>query len=175
MLQLQASCPEENASAIIEEGTWKHLRSELEFLIENSVRDYRLSTMYRPSSVAVAAVFNAIEQVEGQYYEALVSSLVRISREFDFDEPSVLLDAKIRLSVIMIMTEIEEGGDAGVDDVEFDAGDEEVVRGVEYDEDDHQRRPRQRESSVVTSTRRIGESPSSSILPESKVPTFHFT
>ena len=62
---------------ILEQGTWDLIRDEVVFQTENAVQDYYFMTK-RPSTIAIAAIINAIEQVNDQDYKYFMMSLLRV-------------------------------------------------------------------------------------------------
>ena len=66
------------------------------FQMESAVRDYYFTTQ-RPSTIAAAAIMNAIDQVNDHDYEYLTITLLPILKEFDFDLSPYLLKARDRL------------------------------------------------------------------------------
>ncbi|KAL7533409.1 hypothetical protein ACHAXR_007996 [Thalassiosira sp. AJA248-18] len=101
LLEIQASGPQvvEEAEQVGQD-TWDFLRDELAFQTQNSVRDYYFATK-RYSTIAVAAILNAIEQVNDADYELLMKALICTLKQFDFDETSVLLEARHRLRCLV--------------------------------------------------------------------------
>mmetsp|Transcript_4127 Transcript_4127/g.9267 ORF Transcript_4127/g.9267 Transcript_4127/m.9267 type:complete len:426 (+) Transcript_4127:47-1324(+) len=82
-------------------GVWDFLHEELAYQAENAVREYCFTT-HRYSTVAAAAILNAIEQVnDTKYYEVLMQALISITKEFDFDSPHLLLYVRNRLRRLM--------------------------------------------------------------------------
>mmetsp|Transcript_20943 Transcript_20943/g.36041 ORF Transcript_20943/g.36041 Transcript_20943/m.36041 type:complete len:322 (+) Transcript_20943:105-1070(+) len=77
-------------------GTLNFIRDEVAFQTENAVRDY-FSAIQRPSTIAFAAIMNAIEQVSQEDYECLSIALLRVLDEFPFDSPLILFEARKRL------------------------------------------------------------------------------
>ncbi|KAL7534093.1 hypothetical protein ACHAXR_005629 [Thalassiosira sp. AJA248-18] len=78
-------------------ATWDFLRYELAYQNQNAVREYYFTTQ-RCSTIAAVATLNAIEQVNDAEYDFLVKALLCVLKKFDFDEASVLLEARHRLS-----------------------------------------------------------------------------
>jgi len=83
------------------QGTGKFLHEEVAFQIESSVRDYYFTTK-RPSTIAIAAIFNTIEQVEDDHdYKLLMLALLHILQEFYFDPTSVIKEVMDKLHRIV--------------------------------------------------------------------------
>merc|ERR1719253_1043589 len=80
----------------LEPGTSNHLRDEVARQIENAVRDYSLA-IRRPSTVAIAAIMNALEGLDNQVRERLTEALMRVLREFSFEPLPDLLEARKQL------------------------------------------------------------------------------
>lgn len=82
-------------------GTSDLLSDEVKFQIENSVRD-NYFTSQRPSTTALAAVLNAIEQVnDSNDHAVLLKRLQQIWKGFNFDKATVIIQAKMRLENLM--------------------------------------------------------------------------
>jgi len=91
----------------LEQGTWDLIRDEVAFQTENAVRDYYFTTQ-RPSTIATAAIINAIEQVNDQDYEYLMIALLGVLKDFAFDSYPVLLEARDQLNCLV--NEKDESG-----------------------------------------------------------------
>merc|ERR1712194_467955 len=94
----------------IEQCTVDLLQEEVAVQTENAVRDHYFATQ-RPSTVAAAAIMNAIESICDQYCEHFVcehltQALVCVIGQFPFESYAVLLGARNRL--MHLMTEEEE-------------------------------------------------------------------
>lgn len=76
----------------IQKRTWATILDEVAFQAEHAVREYYFVTQ-RPSTVAMAAIFNAIETVREQDRQAILVALVFIMNG-EFDSPEQLLAAK---------------------------------------------------------------------------------
>lgn len=86
--------------------TWMHLQNEVAYQAENAVRIHRF-TYQRPSTVAVAAVICAIEQMDDAFYELLMNPLLHILKQYAFDmTPCLLLDTKSQLEHFMKENEL---------------------------------------------------------------------
>ena len=96
---------------ILRESTWSFILDEVKFGLEYSVRDYFFSTR-RPSKVALAAIFNAVDQVDPELFQefAIVASLVMGST---LATPSELVASKSRLKHL-IESEAPKEEDHGV-------------------------------------------------------------
>lgn len=99
----------------VESSTFDFLRDEVAYQSENAVRGYTLSIQC-PSTVAIASILNAIEQVsEDAEHEQLMSALVScvLREEYHFDSHHVIAETRDRLQSLV------EGGDeqqAGTED-----------------------------------------------------------
>jgi len=93
------------------ELTWGWILDEVRYQTEHAVRDYYLSTK-RPSTLAVAAIFNSLEQIDQQDRQAILGALTLVLNvlEEDFDSPRDLLSARNKLLSLV------EGHDATQDD-----------------------------------------------------------
>jgi len=96
--------PEESNSR---SGTFEFLREEVAFQMENAVRDYYLATQ-RPSTIAAAAIMNAIESNGNQGCDHLTEALTCILREFSFESYDVLLHVRNHLFRLVNEEEGEE-------------------------------------------------------------------
>ena len=79
----------------LQDSTWGFILDEVRFQTEYAVRDYYFATK-RPSTVALAAIFNTLDQVDQQDHQAILHALLLIMNE-EFDSPKDLLVAKNRL------------------------------------------------------------------------------
>lgn len=93
--------------AKLEPGTLDFLHEEVAFQTENAIREYSFVTQ-RPSTIAAAAIINAIEKVSNQDCEYLTETLECILSEFPFESTAVLLEVRYRLLCLM-----SENKDAG--------------------------------------------------------------
>lgn len=93
----------------LEQGTWDFIKEEVAYQTENSVRDYYFTTQ-RPSTIAAAAILNAIERVNSHDYGLLMMVLSSALREFDFDSPLAIEDARSQLLRLMDENEESECG-----------------------------------------------------------------
>ncbi len=97
----------EDEGAKLERGTWNFLRDEVTFGTESAVRDYSLAIL-RPSTVAVASILNAVEEVGDHDYETLTAALMETLKEFNFDSSQELLQARDRLHRLVNDEEVSE-------------------------------------------------------------------
>ncbi len=79
----------------VQKSTWATILDEVAFQSERAVREYDFVTT-RPSTVAMASIFNAIEYVDEKDREAIIVALV-FFMDFEFDSPETLLESKDRL------------------------------------------------------------------------------
>jgi len=86
-------------NAKLERGIWEFLRDEVAFQTESAVRDHYFTTL-RPSTTAIAAIMNAIEQVNDRDYEHLTTALLRVLKEFAFESTFALLEAREQLNCL---------------------------------------------------------------------------
>eukprot|EP00578_Thalassiosira_sp_NH16_P006952 CAMPEP_0181117154 /NCGR_PEP_ID=MMETSP1071-20121207/22351_1 /TAXON_ID=35127 /ORGANISM="Thalassiosira sp., Strain NH16" /LENGTH=294 /DNA_ID=CAMNT_0023201483 /DNA_START=79 /DNA_END=963 /DNA_ORIENTATION=- len=86
MLQLQ----EQGAS--LKQNTWDFIRDEVAFQVESAEREYYFMTQRR-STIAIAAIFNAFNQVRDEHdYKLLMLALLQILQDFQFD-PAIAIKA----------------------------------------------------------------------------------
>lgn len=74
-------------------AAWAQIRDDVAFQTEIAVREYSFVGR-RPSTVAVAAIINAVEQSDDCDFHLLMTNLMGILRSFDFDSPADLLEAR---------------------------------------------------------------------------------
>lgn len=87
--------------ATLPDRTWAFLLDEVRYQCEVAVRDYRFVTQ-RPSTVALAAIFNALDQVGRRDRQAMLHALLIImQKNKDFDHPEDLLAAKKSLTSLL--------------------------------------------------------------------------
>jgi hypothetical protein len=92
------------------EATWGFLLDEMNYQTEVSVRDYYFSTQ-RPSTIAMAAIFNAIESIGTEANkEMLKTCLSGILECYDFDHDDLVAAAKRRLQCYLQGGSIIEEG-----------------------------------------------------------------
>ncbi|KAL7549801.1 hypothetical protein ACHAWF_013057 [Thalassiosira exigua] len=105
----------------LDERTWAFVLDEVRYQTEHAVRDYYFS-IRRPSTVAIAAIFNTLDQVDDvRDRRALLRALTSVLSD-EFDAPHVLRAARTRLLQLV-------GGDEAVSDEDSVAS--EIVREVE--------------------------------------------
>lgn len=75
--------------------TWDFILDEIKFQAENAVRDYNFVTQ-RPSTLAIAAMLNALEQLDKKKCRSICRALVSITND-EFDSIEIILDMKRRL------------------------------------------------------------------------------
>mmetsp|Transcript_7718 Transcript_7718/g.17451 ORF Transcript_7718/g.17451 Transcript_7718/m.17451 type:complete len:287 (+) Transcript_7718:112-972(+) len=80
---------------IIEESTWGFILDEVRYQTECAVKHIYFTTQ-RPSTVAIAAIFNTLEQVNKQDRWDMFDALLLVMNE-DFASPDQILAAKNRL------------------------------------------------------------------------------
>ena len=69
----------------------------MKYLIELAVRDYYFSTQ-RASTVALAAIFNAISDTRSTEERKVLGAFLRVTMEcFDFDHPNQIAAARSKL------------------------------------------------------------------------------
>lgn len=90
----------------IRQTVWAAVLDEVAFQVEHAVRDYYFVTE-RPSTVAMAAIFNAIEKIGVQYRQEILNALVAVMND-EFDSPENVIASKDRLYCLVK----EEIGDA---------------------------------------------------------------
>jgi len=84
------------ASIKLEPGTLDLLQKEVAFQTENAVRDYYFVT-HRPSTIAAAAIINAIESVSNHDCGFLTAALISILRTCSFEPAVVLMEVRQHL------------------------------------------------------------------------------
>jgi hypothetical protein len=91
----------------IPEVTWGFLIDEMKYLTELAVRDYYISTQ-RTSTIALAAVFNAISDTSTQECrEILLTAFLCVVVEcFEFDHPKYISAARKRLRCLVTPDDI---------------------------------------------------------------------
>ena len=109
---------QETSYELIDQETWSYLEDELAFQTQNAVSDYYLiSHGHRASTIGAVAIFNAIEQVEDSlHYEALMSSMICILKQFDFVKADVLLEARHRLRRFLVPDDYSDVMEEGEND-----------------------------------------------------------
>ena len=91
----------------VEDETWGFILDEVRFQTEHAVRDYYFA-MQRPSTVALAAIFNALGRVESEDRENILSALLFVMKDFDFAPANSLFDARNRLSFLVDGNDAED-------------------------------------------------------------------
>eukprot|EP01082_Thalassiosira_pseudonana_P011993 g9608.t1 g9608 contig4:127357-128415(+) len=106
----------------LEELSWGFLLDEVRFQTEHAVRDYQLFTVERASTVAIAAIFNALDQVNASDRVNLLSALLIVIQDFEFESTSVLNRAKNQLLRLVMDGDSNEGddGDIGTADISME-------------------------------------------------------
>jgi hypothetical protein len=106
----------------LEELSWGFLIDEVRFQTEHAVRDYKLFTVERASTVAIAAIFNALDQVNASDRINLLSALLIVIQDFEFEGTSVLNRAKNQLRRLVMDGDSDEGddGDIGTADISME-------------------------------------------------------
>eukprot|EP00984_Skeletonema_dohrnii_P017095 scaffold7714_cov130-Skeletonema_dohrnii-CCMP3373.AAC.4 len=103
----------------IPEVTWGFLMDEMRYLIELAVRDYYFSTQ-RASTVALAAIFNVINDTSTKERRELLGAYLNVMMEcFDFDHPNQIAAARSRLKSLAnpkIRVQEEHGDERSLDD-----------------------------------------------------------
>ena len=88
----------------LDESVWVFILDEVRYQIETSLRDYTLCTK-RPSTVAMAATFNTLTQVNRQDRQMILRGLLLVTNSMDFDSTDVLIHATTRLRRCHLVTE----------------------------------------------------------------------
>jgi len=97
------------------EATWSFLMDEMKYQTEHSIRDYYFSTQ-RPSTVALATLFNAMGQICSPERNEVLDFFLRIIKFFDFDQPDQVSKASKRLNCLLqddnqeVVTEVSVRG-----------------------------------------------------------------
>ena len=91
----------------IEESTEAFILDEVQLQTECAVKDHFFS-MQRASTVAMAAIFNAVDQINVPDREAILSAQVLLLNEGSFASPAELLDATYRLKCLVEENEISD-------------------------------------------------------------------
>jgi hypothetical protein len=82
---------------VIPEVTWGFIIDEMKYLTELAVREYYFSTQ-RTSTIAVAAIFNAISVTSTKECEDILTDFLRVIMEsFEFDHSKHIAAARTRL------------------------------------------------------------------------------
>ena len=94
------------------EATWAFLLDEMKYQTELAAQDYYFST-HRPSTIALAATFNAIESIGSKAHEEMLNSfLTRILECFGYGQSMHMSTARSRLQRLLRGDDVyEEGAD----------------------------------------------------------------
>ncbi|KAL7537916.1 hypothetical protein ACHAXR_010899 [Thalassiosira sp. AJA248-18] len=84
----------------LEESTWGFILDEVQFQTESALRDYYF-TAQRRSTIAMAAIFNTVAQVEEKNRQALLRALMLVMKNEDFEALEHLVAAKSRLKSVV--------------------------------------------------------------------------
>ncbi|KAL7434408.1 hypothetical protein ACHAXH_003479 [Discostella pseudostelligera] len=96
---------------IIRKSTWADILDEVQYQAEHAVRDYYFVTQ-RPSTVAMAAIFNALDLVEDDHdRQALHSYLLVILLESteEYDSIEQIMTSKDRLNLAVVESDDHDG------------------------------------------------------------------
>ena len=84
-----------NPHVALRESVWGFILDEVRYECESSLRDYYFATQ-RPSTVAVAAIFNSIDQISQRDRQSILRALILVMNQV-YDSPRVLLSASNKL------------------------------------------------------------------------------
>ncbi|KAL7539383.1 hypothetical protein ACHAXR_009248 [Thalassiosira sp. AJA248-18] len=84
----------------LEKSTWDFILGEVRFQTEHAVRDHYFSTQLQ-STVAVAAIFNALDRVDLQFCQDILCEVLLEMDEESFASNGILLDARNRLNLCL--------------------------------------------------------------------------
>ncbi|KAK1746086.1 cyclin family protein [Skeletonema marinoi] len=109
----------------IPEVTWGFLIDEMRYLTELAVRDYYFSTStQRTSTIALAAIFNVINDASIKERRELLGAYLRVIMEcFDFDHPNQIAAARSRLKFLAnpkIRVQEDNGDERSLDEHALD-------------------------------------------------------
>jgi transcription initiation factor TFIIIB Brf1 subunit/transcription initiation factor TFIIB len=79
----------------IRQTVWAAVLDEVAFQVETAVRDYYFATE-SPSTVAMAAIFNAIEKIGVQDRQEILNAVLAVMND-EFDSPENVIASKDRL------------------------------------------------------------------------------
>ena len=96
-------------------SAWESLHDEVAFQLENAVLDYSLA-IQRPSTVAAAAILNALESLGGPERAPLREDLRRVLREFPFEPTPALSETQYRLRRLLAGEEMTDEASATSDE-----------------------------------------------------------
>eukprot|EP00984_Skeletonema_dohrnii_P002700 scaffold938_cov91-Skeletonema_dohrnii-CCMP3373.AAC.1 len=103
----------------IPEANWGILMDEMKYLTELAVLEYYFSTQ-RASTIALAAIFNVINDTSTKERKELLGSFLSVMMEcFDFDHPNQIAAARSRLKSLAnpkIGVQEEDVDDKSLDD-----------------------------------------------------------
>jgi hypothetical protein len=94
-----------------EQSIYSAILDEVMYQAEHAVRNYYFATQ-RPSTMAMAAIFDTLERLDKQNGQAVVRSLLSIIDE-EFDSLEIILDIKSRLNNLVYG---QEGDDSAIID-----------------------------------------------------------
>jgi hypothetical protein len=80
----------------LEKTTWAAILDEVEYQAEHAVRDYYFVTQ-RPSTVAMAAIFNTVNRCGKHESQAIVRAVLSIIKNAEFDSIEVILATRSKL------------------------------------------------------------------------------
>ena len=83
VLSLMVCHVHQNGVSLVEGDSWDLILEEIAFQTELSIRDYYFTTR-RPSTVAMAAILNAIEKTQDHDYVILITALTSVLLGSDF-------------------------------------------------------------------------------------------
>ena len=90
---------EEECSSVVDESTWCFILDETRFQIEYALRDYALSNIERGSTVALASILNALDQVNNEDdKQCILRTLISVMKSYNFDSLDQVYVVKDRLS-----------------------------------------------------------------------------
>lgn len=90
---------EEESSSVVDESTWCFILDETRFQIEYALRDYLLSNIERGSTVALASILNALDQVSNENEkQCILHTLLSVMKSYNFDSLYQVYVVKDRLS-----------------------------------------------------------------------------
>ncbi len=99
----------------LDETTWATIHNEIEYQAEYAVKDYYFVTQ-RPSTVAIAAILNSIDQVDKKH-ESLdaVRAVLSVMKSADFESMDVILTTRNKLHTLIYGNEHSGDEDEGTD------------------------------------------------------------
>jgi hypothetical protein len=114
----------------LRESTWGLVLDEVRFQTEHAVRDYYFC-LRRPSTVAMAGIFNTLDQLENEDRQAVLRALMFVMNH-EFDHPQELMDARERLH-LFIQGDVATAPEVSDED-ESDMSDEDTYYGAHEDD-----------------------------------------